>query len=98
MKWHECSTWNTCRCLVSYPVLAGVLGQTPERIPSAYKSGDDRNKLVADWLNPVQISSMEFDSKLACACAHVQETADCVIWLQSANQYHCTSEYGIRVS
>ncbi len=44
------------------------------------KSGDDCDELVADWLNPVHISSMKFDSKLAYACRPLQETADCVIY------------------
>ncbi len=63
------------------------------------KSGDDQDKLVADdWLNTVQISNTELDGKLARARVHIHNTADGVIWLQSANPYHSTSEYNIGVS
>ena len=63
--------------------MVGILCKAPERIlrilTAAIKPGGDQDELVADWLNPVQISSMEFDGKLAYACAHGQKTADYVI-------------------
>ncbi len=45
------------------PWLGGCPPQAPERT-HRNKSGDNRDELVADLLNSVRISSMEFDGKL----------------------------------